>query len=121
MGAVEEFKQSVREIAAGLSGGQQSYLGANVQLDLATSELLGAYALDTPDNVLDEAFRAYADIHVLAAEKGQISRAEASHLINDRATELFEDWRGWEAVENMVKPYWDRLEDRETEGPVNAL
>lgn len=121
MGAIEEFKESVREIALGLSGGQQSYLAANVELDLATSELLGAYALDTPDNVLDEAFKAYAEIHVLAAERGQISRAEACHLINDRASELFEDWRGWEAVENMVKPYWDKLEDRENEGPAQIL
>lgn len=121
MGALEEFKDRVKEISSGLSGGAQSYSAANVELDLAASELLGAYALDTPDNVLDETFKAYAELHILAAEKGQISRAEASHLINDRAEELFEDWRGWEAVEQMVRPYWGRLENPETEGPAHAL
>ena len=124
MEPLEEKKEKIRGLAGEMNAGGLTYTAVNVRLDMATSDLLGTYIIDTPDEIIDTVFDAYAEIHVLAAQRGQLTNAEASHLINDRAVELFEDYRGWEVVEQKVKPFWDRLDQESmgTEGPpINAL
>lgn len=108
--ALQTFKQNVTSLFAQYGRGDVNYTSANVQLDLKTDELLAAHAVDMPDSIMDEAFKAFADLHVQAAQHHELTPAEASHIIHDRATDFFEDSRGWEAVETIVKPYWAQIE-----------
>ncbi|MCB1681182.1 MAG: hypothetical protein KDI65_04545 [Alphaproteobacteria bacterium] len=79
--------------------------------------------MDTPDSIIDEVFAAFAELQVRAAEIGNITPVEGIRLITERAEDLFDDYRGWEAVEKAVKPYQDRIESSQeaSEPPEQAL
>lgn len=115
------FKASVRQIMQQYETGDMGYESANVLLDMRMDDLLSANAIDMPDEVMDEAFKAFADLHVAASRKQHLTGSEASHLIHDRAVDYFEESRGWETIEGIVRPYWNQIEELRDGGPVNAL
>lgn len=100
-----------------------SYESASVQLEEANSELLAQHVVDTPDEVIDQVYEAFAELQVRAAELGNVTPVEGIRLIGERAKDLFENYRGWEAVEKAVRPHQDKLEKliEETEGPEQNL
>ncbi len=122
MSDLSQHKARTRQIIEEMGDGEISYESASVQIEQANSELLAQHVVDTPDNVLDEVFAAFAELQVRAAEIGNVTPVEGIRLVGERAEDLFENYRGWEAVEKAIRPYQDRLEKlEETEGPEHSL
>ncbi len=123
MSNITQHKARTQQIIEEMGNEEISYESASVQLEEANSELLAQHVVDTPDEVIDQVYEAFAELQVRAAELGNVTPVEGIRLIGERAKDLFENYRGWEAVEKAVRPHQDKLEKliEETEGPEQNL
>ncbi len=111
MQGLQEFRNGVAGIFTDYDNDDTvTYDYASTLMDMEIDKFMTANAIDMPDEAMDEAFAAYAELHVKAFEKQHVSEAEACHMIHDRAKDMFEDSRGWKAVEAMTQTYIDRIE-----------
>tara|TARA_R110001592_G_scaffold29350_10_gene106673 strand:+ start:52765 stop:53205 length:441 start_codon:yes stop_codon:yes gene_type:complete len=82
-----------------------SYAQANIMVDQETQEFLMHYLQETPDEVLEVAYSAYASLQVQAYNQGDISQSEASNLISQRSVDLFSLSRSPEEIEKLWEPF----------------
>ncbi|MBK9586282.1 MAG: hypothetical protein KA099_13215 [Alphaproteobacteria bacterium] len=125
MSNISQHKARTQQIIEEMGNGDESisYESASFQIEEANSELLAQHVVDTPDEVIDQVFEAFAAMQVRASELGNVTPVEGIRLIGERAKDMFENYRGWEAVEKAVRPHQDKLEKliEETEGPEHSL
>lgn len=111
MQGLQEFRNNITSVFNAYSHDTaMSYESASTQIEIEIERFSVANAVDMPDEAMDEMFAAVANLHVIAAGKGHISEAEACHIVHNRAKDMFEDSRGWEAVEAASQPYVDKIE-----------
>lgn len=118
MNGLQEFKDGIAEIFAEYDADDEiNYVTASTRMEIEIERFSVANAIDMPDEAMDEIFSAFSELQIKAFEKEHVSEAEACHMIHDRAKTMFEDSRGWQAVEAAIKPYVDRIEGNTEEPP----
>ena len=111
MHGLQDFRNSVAEILTDYDNDMDmSYESASTRLEIEIDRFSVSNAVDMPDEAMDAMFSAFSEFHIKAFEHQHISEAEACRLIRMRAKDMFENSRGWEAVEAMTQPYIDRIE-----------
>lgn len=121
MNGLKNFKTEITQILEKLKLNEVSYESASVELDIATSKLIQAHAIDLPDDIIDEAFDAFSRLQIESAQKNLLSVAEACRIIQERAIDYFEESRGWEAIDIKCKPYWDKLNNNPGNQPKHEI
>lgn len=122
MSDIDEFQTSIKAILDQYKARDIEYYDAVFLVDEEMDAFLVSHATDMSDQHRETAFKAYADLQILAYEReDMITREEASGNIYTRAVDMFEDVRSPEEIDQLLQPYETALDAEPTDTEYTKL
>lgn len=108
---ITEFEAQIRAITEEYASNDLTHAQGEIMIEQATQALLMNHLQNTPDEVLEAAFHAYAQFQVEAFRQDDVTENEAVAIIEQRAQDYFDKSRSPEDVEKLWAPYDEKIED----------
>lgn len=111
MTSITEFLLQAENIIEQYADNDLTYAQGEIMIDQVTQNLLMQHLENTPDDVLEASFHAYATFQLEAFRQGDVTENEAVAIIEQRAQDYFDKSRSPKDVEKLWAPYDKKVED----------